>query len=171
LLHARRHVAGAPLSIRAAQAGRRLNGSRRLAPVRLLDAAPPPSVAVRVLAVTMVAWEPLSLAVTASAALPRLVLYGLPAFLLLGCRLLVAGVGLGAGRALWSGGPDAERLAQGWLALATLTGVLTACTPYFSVNRLPGTAGLLVGFLLVWNGLWFVYLQARQRTRSVAPSA
>jgi hypothetical protein len=127
---------------------------------------------VRVLAVLMLVWEPLGLALTASAALPRLALYGFPAYVLLGARLAVAGLGLAAGRALWVGRPEGDRLARWWLAAATLAGVLTLLTPYFAVNRLPGTRGPLLAFLLAWNGGWFLYLAARRnQSRPDAPVA
>jgi hypothetical protein len=118
----------------------------------------PPRLAL-LLAILLVIVEPLGLAYTASSALPRLALYGPPAFLLLACRVLVAGLGIAAGRALWTGDAAGPRLARWWAAAHALALVLTFATPFFPSNRVPGTKGPTLAFLLALDAGWWAWLR------------
>ena len=74
--------------------------------------------AVTVLAILLIAWEPTAFAFYASSLVDRLIDRGLVAVLLLVLKLAVVGMGIAAGRALWSMRPGAIRFAQ--IALGTV---------------------------------------------------
>jgi hypothetical protein len=118
-----------------------------------------PPLPARVLAALLVVWEPLTFALTASAALPRLVIYGLPAFALLAYRGLVVGLGIAAGRALWAGRTEGPTLARSWAILHATAVVLTFATPYFPSNRVPGAKGPVLALLLLIDGAWWAWLR------------
>ena len=68
--------------------------------------------AVTVLAILLIAWEPTAFAFYASSLVDRLIDRGLVAVALLVLKLAVVGMGIAAGRALWSMRPGAIRFAQ-----------------------------------------------------------
>jgi hypothetical protein len=116
----------------------------------------------------MVVVEPLLLGVLASAALPRLALFGAPAYALLAARGAAAAFGIVAGRRLWSGEDGAWRAALVWLLLSAALALLTLATPYFPANRTPDGKRLAVAVTLVWYGGWVTYVAchaAARRTR------
>jgi hypothetical protein len=100
----------------------------------------------------------LSLALTASSALDRFMLYGLPAFLLLTARALIAGLGIAAGRGLWAGSPSGPRLGRWWAVLHASGLVLTFSTPYFPSNRVPGSKGPVLAALLMFDAICWAWL-------------
>ena len=128
-----------------------------------------PPLPVRVLAGLLVAWVPASLALEASAALPRLVGYGWPAALLLGARAFVAGLAFLAGRALWAVEPYGRRLAQAWLVLDVVATWLVLTTPYFPGNWLPGTRWRALAGAAAFNLAWLLYLARSRRVRECWP--
>ena len=75
----------------------------------------------RVLAVVLVLWEPLTLALAASTLLRRITEHGVPAYAVLVVKVFVAGVGIAAGMALWQERPGAMVLARWALALSLAT--------------------------------------------------
>ena len=129
------------------------------------DPARFPGIWTLVLAGLMAILKPLSFASEASGALTRVLGYGAPALLLLVFRIGVAGLGIAAGRALWSVRPTAPALARAWLALDAAAMTATALTPYFPSNHLPGTKWPMLGFLVAVNGGWLVYLSCASRVR------
>lgn len=126
------------------------------------------------LAFLLVVWQPLSFALTASAALERIVAYGAPAILLLGMRMCITGIGIAAGRAVWAQRPYARRLTLWFLALASVATLLTAATPYFPSNRTPTGKRLVVGAILVHNAAWAILVarsrRLAERTPATAPA-
>lgn len=127
-------------------------------------AAPP--FPTRLLALLLLTWVPASLALEASSSLARLTLHGIPAFALLLARVLVAGVGIAVGRALWTTHPSALSMARAWLVLDVAVTALTMATPYFPSNRLPGTRWHVVALALAVNGAWLLYLGVSPRVRA-----
>jgi hypothetical protein len=119
----------------------------------------------RLLAGLLVVWEPITLALTASAALDRLTSYGWPALALLAYRAGVAGLGIAAGRALWSQRSEGPVLAQAWAVSHAAAVLLTFVTPFFPSNRLPGTKGPLLVALLAVDAAWWAWLQWSPRVR------
>lgn len=132
----------------------------------LMEARPTPGPLVGLLAFLLAIWEPLTFGLTASSALPRLWSFGPPALGLLFARIAITGLGLVAGRLLWQGAPEAPRLACWWLVLASVASVVTFSTPYFSSNRLPGTAGPTLAIILAHNLAWYLYLGWSRRVRA-----
>lgn len=129
----------------------------------------PPGLVVRAIAAFLVGWEPLALALVASSALERLLDYGAPAIALLAYRMLVTGVGLAAGRALWAGRRGGVRLARAWAVAAAVGAVMTFATPYFPSNRVPGTKGPTLAAILTFDAAVFAYLTRGARVRAAFP--
>jgi hypothetical protein len=125
----------------------------------------PPGLA-RALALFLLVWEPLTFAATAAAALNRLMLYGPPAFLLLGYRLLVVGIGMAAGRALWAGDPRGPSLARGWAIAHAVALVVTFATPFFPSNRVPGTKSATLALLVLFDAACWTWLRWSPRVRA-----
>src|SRR5215470_14023692 len=94
-------------------------------------------------------WHPLNFAIAASGALASLPLRGLPLALVLAGRLLVTGLGIGAGLALLTRRPAAVTLAIAALAASAAADLFVYTTPYMPSNRLPGdNIWYIVGSLL-----------------------
>jgi len=113
----------------------------------------------------LLVWDPLSFAATAAGAMSRLMLFGLPAFVLLAFRALVVGWGFAAGLALWQGASHALWMSQWWVVGRAAGLVLTFLTPYFPSNQL---ARLKLPTLLGWlflHGLVWCWLQWSPRLR------
>jgi len=124
---------------------------------------------VLVLAGLLAVWVPVAFALEAAAALPRVVGYGWRAGLLLVARVVVAGLAVVAGRALWAAAPHARRLAQAWLALDVAVSALTLATPYFPGGWLPGMRPWAFAAVAAFDGAWFVYLSVSRRVRACWP--
>jgi hypothetical protein len=118
----------------------------------------------RIAAVVLLVVGPLAFAVEVQLALARLLMFGLPALLLLAARIAVVALGVAAGRLLWSGDVVGWRLARVWSVAAALLLALTFATPYFPSNRTPSEKRVtLVVWLLVYAA-WFVVSTWRART-------
>jgi hypothetical protein len=114
----------------------------------------------------LIVGHPLSLAVTASAALGSIAVRGPAVAIILLVRLLVVAVGIAAGRALQGMRPAAVSLAKTALLLSAATDVFVYTTPYFPNNRLPGDTPLYVVASLAYHGIWLLYLQRSRRVRA-----
>ncbi len=115
----------------------------------------------------LIVWQPLSLGLVASSALNSLSVRGWPLALVLLGRLVVAGVGVAAGLALWHKRPGAVTLARVALVLSAATDVFVYSTPYFPNNRPPGDSELILAASLLWYGIWLMYLWRSKRVRSL----
>jgi hypothetical protein len=124
-----------------------------------------PPILARLLAAFLTVWEPVTFAVTTSAALGRLAQYGFPAFLLLAFRVVVVGIGLIAGRALWTGAAEAPRLARWWALLHAAALVVTFATPFFPSNRVPGTKAPTLAALVAFDAACWAWLRWSPRVR------
>jgi hypothetical protein len=114
----------------------------------------------------LIVGHPLSLAVTASAALGSVAVRGAAVPIILIVRLLVVAVGIAAGRALQSLRPEAVMLAKTALLLSAATDVFVYTTPYFPNNRQPGDTTLYLLASLAYHGIWLAYLQRSRRVRA-----
>jgi hypothetical protein len=114
----------------------------------------------------LIVGHPLSLAVTASAALGSIAVRGPAVAIILVVRLIVVAVGIAAGRALQGLRPAAVPLAKTALLLSAATDVFVYTTPYFPNNRLPGDTPIYVAASLAYHGIWLVYLQRSKRVRA-----
>lgn len=113
--------------------------------------------AVTVLAVLLVAWEPAAFAFYASSIVDRLIDRGATAIVFLVVKLAVLGMGIAAGRALWRMQPGSVRFAQSALALSAATTLAIAVSGAWP-PRAPGTGVPLTALVLLYDGLWIVYL-------------
>lgn len=111
----------------------------------------------RVLAVVLVLWEPLTLALAASTLLRRITEHGVPAYLVLVVKVFVAGVGIAAGMALWQERPGAMVLARWALALSLVTTVFSRLTHFWPATLPPGVAGPALAASIAWTGGWLVW--------------
>lgn len=119
-----------------------------------------------VLCVLLIAWQPVSVGLSASRALDRIALGGLPLTLVLMLRLLVAAVGLAAGLALFGLRPGALTLARVALVASAATDAFVYLTPYIPSNRAPGETPVFVAASLAYHAAWFVYLSRSRRVRA-----
>jgi hypothetical protein len=116
----------------------------------------------RLLAFVLVVWEPLNLALTAAALLDRLADRGWPAIALLVVRLAVTGVGVAAGRALWSGRPGAMLLTRWATGLVLAAVAVTQFTSIWPAPLPPGIRGPAAIAIVSWYAFWFVWSLRQQ---------
>jgi hypothetical protein len=114
----------------------------------------------------LIVYQPFSLALDASAALDALPIRGLSLGLILGARLVVAAVGVGAGLALLGRRPAAIALAKGSLVLSAAMDLFVYATPYSPSNRTPGTTPYFAAASLTFYGGWLAYLIRSKRVRA-----
>ena len=117
------------------------------------------------LCVLLVVWQPLSLALTASSVLDALPVRGLPLVMVLGVRILAAGLGIAAGLALMGRRPGAVALAKASLIASAATDLFVYLTPYFPSNRAPGDTAIIIAASLAYYATWLVYLSRSKRIR------
>lgn len=113
----------------------------------------------------LLVYQPLSLAVTTSAALSALSRRGVGLLIAIVIRIVVAAVTIAAGLALTNRQPGAVGLAKTALVLSAACDVFIYTTPYFPNNRLPGDTPIYVAVSLVYHGVWLVYLSRSARVR------
>jgi hypothetical protein len=114
----------------------------------------------------LIVLHPLSLGVTASAALGALPARGTAVALILILRLMVVGFGMAAGRALQTLQAGAVTLAEAALVASAATDVFVYVTPYFPNNRIPGDTIYYVAASLGYHGAWLAYLLRSRRVRA-----
>jgi hypothetical protein len=114
----------------------------------------------------LVVFHPLSLALTASAALSSLSSRGAAVAVILVVRLVVVGFGIAAGRALQTLQPGAVTLATAALLASAATDVFVYTTPFFPNNRPPGDTVYYVAASLAYHGAWVAYLFRSDRVRN-----
>lgn len=129
-------------------------------PSRLLD------LTVQGLAAYLTLVEPARFAWVAASALSRIAEHGPAALMLLGARIGVTGLGIFAGRALRRGGDPRPTLV--FLACSAVVVTVTALTPYFPANRLPGTKWPLLGLWLLLHVAGAVIVRHWARARSAS---
>jgi hypothetical protein len=119
----------------------------------------------RVLALLLLAVEPLGFAWYASGVLTRVVDRGALAVGLLLLRVAVTAIGMAAGLRLWREHDAGIPLAILALAAGALTTLITALVPALPIMRPPGTRGPIVLALLAYDAAWIGYLWLRQHRR------
>src|SRR3954468_5008452 len=89
-----------------------------------------PALAVRVLALLLLAWQPFSLAITMSGLLDELSIRGAGLGLILLMRLAAAGLGIAAGLAIFQRQPGGLTIARASLVFSAIVDIVVYATPY-----------------------------------------
>jgi hypothetical protein len=118
-----------------------------------------------VLALVLIVYQPLSLALDVSASLDALSIRGVPLAIGLVARVVVASVGVAAGLALVGRRPIAVPMAKSALVLSAAMDVLEYTTHIFPSNRVPGTALPLAAVSVLFYSGWIAYLIKSRRVR------
>ena len=118
---------------------------------------------VRVLALLLTVWEPVSFAAAAVGSFNAIAVRGVPVVLVLASRLAATATCVAAGRALLDRRPAGPTLARIALAVTLAVKVFAAVTPYFPNNRLPGETTTYVAGTFVYYLACLAYLRASKR--------
>jgi len=111
----------------------------------------------RLLAILLLVWEPLNLALAASQAVATLDQRGWLTVAWLVAQLVVTGVGIAAGMLLWQDRPGAIGLTR-WALILLLVFAAARWTPPFAPRNLPpGIRGPAVSALVGWYAAWLVW--------------
>jgi hypothetical protein len=113
----------------------------------------------------LLVYQPLSLALSASAALDSLPTRGPKVLVAIALRVLVTAVTIAAGLALTNKAPAAVTLAKVALVLSAACDVLILTTPFYPNNRPPGDTPLYLAASILYHGVWLVYLARSARVR------
>lgn len=112
----------------------------------------------RVLALVLAVWEPLNVAAFVAPVFPTIAQRGYATAAFIIARMVVAGISVAAGIALWQRQPDAARLAGAALVLSTIAAVITYTTRLLPTSVMPGDAPFWLGGIVCFNGACLVYL-------------
>jgi hypothetical protein len=110
-------------------------------------------------------WNPATLAVTAAGRIGTAVPPSTLVLVLLAVRLVVTGIGVAAGMALWHKRVGAVRLAKMSLVLSAVEIVGRLSTRDGLSEAPPGTRLPLAIALIVFNAAWYMYLEKSRRVR------
>jgi hypothetical protein len=114
-------------------------------------------------------WNPVSLALQASSAVWSIGTRSTLSLMFLAARLLITGIGIAAGIALWRRRPGAVWLAKLALVLFAVEAVARLSTRSDLGSAPPGTRLPLAVFIVAHNAAWYLYLQLSRRVRAVMP--
>lgn len=113
----------------------------------------------------LLVYQPVSLALSASAALNSWPTRGPKVLVAIAIRVVVTGVNVAAGLALTNRAPSAVRLAQTALLLSAACDVFILTTSFYPNNRPPGDTPFYVAATLLYHGIWLGYLARSRRVR------
>ncbi|HEY7287758.1 MAG TPA: DUF2569 family protein [Vicinamibacterales bacterium] len=113
----------------------------------------------------LLVYQPLSLALSASAALDSLPTRGPKVLVAIAIRVIVTGVNVAAGLALTNRAPAAVTLAKVALLLSAACDVFILTTSFYPNNRPPGDTPFYVAATILYHGVWFSYLVASKRVK------
>jgi len=111
-----------------------------------------------VLGVLLLSWHPLSAMVHISTDLGALPIRGVGLAFGILARLIVAGVGVGAGIALVGRRPGAARFALAAMVLSSVLDVFVYTMPIFPNNRMPGDTPFYIAGSAAYHLAWIIYL-------------
>ena len=114
----------------------------------------------------LLVYQPLSLAVTTSAALASLSTRGPGLLVAIAIRIIVTANTVAAGLALTNRQPGAVGLAKVALLLSAACDVFIYTTPYYPNNRPPGDTPIYLAVSLAYHAVWLVYLSRSARVRN-----
>jgi hypothetical protein len=111
-------------------------------------------------------WNPASLALQASSIAWNLGSRSTLSLIFLSTRLIITGIGVAAGMALWLRRPGAVLLARVALVLFGVEAVVRLSIRVDLGSAPPGTRLPLALFILLHNAAWLLYLQRSRRVRA-----
>jgi len=111
----------------------------------------------------LLVYQPLSLALSASAALNSFPTRGSRVLVAIAIRVVVTGINVAAGLALTNRAPSAVRLVTIALVLSAACDVFILTTSFYPNNRPPGDTPFYVLATLLYHGVWLVYLARSRR--------
>jgi hypothetical protein len=113
----------------------------------------------------LLVYQPVSLAISASAALASLPTRGPKVLVAIGARVIVTALSVAAGLALTNLAPGAVRLAKVALVASGACDVFILTTSFYPNNRPPGDTPYYVAASLAYHGIWLAYLYRSKRVR------
>jgi hypothetical protein len=113
----------------------------------------------------LLVYQPLSLALSASAALNSFPTRGPRVLFAIAIRVIVTGINVAAGLALTNRAPSAVRLASIALVLSAACDVFILTTSFYPNNRPPGDTPFYVLATILYHGVWLGYLARSRRVR------
>ena len=119
----------------------------------------------RLLALLLTVAEPLGLAWSVAGLVPTLGFRGAGVALLLVARVLVTGLGVAAGLAIFGRRPHAARLAALALVLLAAASLVSLLTPILPSDLPPDLTTLAVVAVSAYYGAWLAYLRLSRRVR------
>ena len=116
-----------------------------------------------VLILLLTVWNPASLALHAASTVANLSSRPTLSLVFLGARLLITGVGVAAGIALWLRRPGAVWLAKAVLVLFAVEAIARLSMRVDLATAPPGTRLPIAIVVIVHNAAWYLYLQRSRR--------
>jgi hypothetical protein len=113
----------------------------------------------------LLVYQPVSLAISASAALASLPTRGPKVLVAIAVRVVVTGLSVAAGLALTNLAPGAVRLAKAALVASAACDLFILTTSFYPNNRPPGDTPYYVAASLAYHGIWLAYLSRSERVR------
>jgi hypothetical protein len=123
-------------------------------------------VGVLLLIVILTIWNPASLALHAASVVGQIESRSILSLISLGVRIVITGVGVAAGIALWLRRPGALALAKLALALFGLEAAVRFSSGIDLGSTPPGARLPLAIFIILHNAAWFLYLQRSRRVQA-----
>jgi hypothetical protein len=118
----------------------------------------------------LIVYQPVSLAISASAALDSYPTRGPKVLVAVAIRVAVTGVCVAAGMALTNLSPSALSLTRVALVLSAASDIFILTTPYYPNNRPPGDTPYYVAASVLYHGAWLFYLARSARVRNTFSS-
>jgi len=113
----------------------------------------------------LLVYQPLSLALSASAALNSFPTRGPKVLVAIAIRVVVTGITVAAGLALTNRAPSAVRFASIALVLSAACDVFILTTSFYPNNRPPGDTPFYLLATVLYHGVWLGYLARSRRVR------
>jgi hypothetical protein len=118
----------------------------------------------------LIVYQPVSLAISASAALNSYPTRGAKVLVAVAIRVVITGVCVAAGMALTNLAPSALSLTRVALLLSAASDIFILTTPYYPNNRPPGDTPYYVAASVAFHGTWLLYLWRSARVRNTFSS-
>lgn len=118
------------------------------------------------LCIQLTVWNPASVAIVASSRVAGGHTLAPIALVFLVTRLIVTGIGVAAGMALWHKRIGAVKLAKASLVLTAIEAVVRLSTRVGLSEAPPGTRLPLALAIVLYNGVWYAYFVRSRRVRA-----